>query len=72
MPQTYAQILTDLEETDAFSSHNRSLKPLAALRNRMAHEYLDLRFDRVKEFVLADVDAIAHMADVVRGSWLSQ
>ena len=72
VPQTYAQILADLEAMDAFSSLGRSLKPLAALRNLMAHEYLDLRFDRVKEFVHADVEAIAQMADIVRGKWLPQ
>jgi len=37
----------------------------------MAHEYLDVRFDRVRDFVLADVDAVARMADIVRGRWLS-
>ena len=71
VPQTYAQILSELEAIDAFASMRRSLKPLAALRNLMAHEYLDVRFDRVRDFVLADVDAVARMADIVRGRWLS-
>ena len=72
VPQTYAQILGDLEAMDAFAPLNRSLIPLAGLRNLMAHEYLDLRFDRVKEFVLADSEVIAQMSAIVRDRWLSR
>ena len=55
VPWICAQILSDLEAVDAFSSLNRSLTPLAALRNLMAHEYPDVRFDRVKRFALAQL-----------------
>lgn len=72
VPQTYAQILGDLEAMGAFAPLNRSLIPLAGLRNLMAHEYLDLRFDRVKDFVLADCEVIAQMSAIVRDRWLSR
>ncbi|TVR04418.1 MAG: hypothetical protein EA403_05095 [Spirochaetaceae bacterium] len=72
MPQTYAQILGDLEAMDAFAPLTRSLIPLAGLRSLMAHEYLDPRFDRVKEFVLADSEVVAQMSAIVRDRWISR
>ena len=71
VPQTYAQILSVIEARDALASLGKSLQPLAALRNLMAHEYLDLRYDRVNEFVHEDADTIARMAALVRDHWLA-
>lgn len=71
VPQTYAQILSEMEAMDAFASLGKSLQPLAALRNLMAHEYLDLRYDRVNEFVHEDADTIAQMVALVRDHWLA-
>lgn len=66
VPRTYAQILSDLETVPAFASLSNSLAPIAPLRNLLAHEYLDLRFPRVKRFVDADVEAVVQLAKTAR------
>lgn len=69
VPRTYGQILEDLESTAPFDELAGRLKPLAPLRNMMAHEYLDLRFGRVQRFVAEGADAVADLARVAR-SWM--
>ncbi len=64
VPRTYGQILEDLETTPPFDPLSGRLKPLAPLRNTMAHEYLDLRFPRVKSFVDHGADAISELARI--------
>ena len=68
-PQTYGQILAELESLPAFAGLAGRLAPLAALRNLMAHEYLDLRFGRVKSFAESGAGAIADLAAHAR-DWL--
>lgn len=70
VPQTYGQILADLEALPGFSRLSGRLKPLAALRNLMAHEYLDLRFGRVMGFVSTGSAAVAELSATTR-RWLS-
>jgi uncharacterized protein YutE (UPF0331/DUF86 family)/predicted nucleotidyltransferase len=67
VPRTYAQILSDLETVPVFASLSSSLAPIAPLRNLLAHEYLDLRFRRVRRFVEIDVDAVNRLARTARG-----
>jgi len=69
VPQTYGQILAELEALPAFSRLAGRLKPLAALRNLMAHEYLDLRYGRVKGFVSTGSADIATHCESTR-AWL--
>ena len=69
MPHTYGQILADLETMEPFISVNGRLKLLAPLRNLMAHEYLDLRFDRVKWFVDQGALAVQDLSQAAR-MWL--
>jgi uncharacterized protein YutE (UPF0331/DUF86 family)/predicted nucleotidyltransferase len=64
VPQTYGQILELIEETPPFDALSGRLKHLAALRNLMAHEYLDLRFTRVKEFVRSDAATLGELARI--------
>ncbi len=74
VPYTYGQILADLEATEHFSDLGGRLKPLAALRNVLAHEYLELRFGRVASFVAdgaGTIERLARLTDVwlrARGS----
>ena len=49
VPYTCGQILAELEALNAFSGLSGRLQPLAALRNLLAHEYLDLRFGKVTQ-----------------------
>ena len=69
VPYTYGQILADLEATEHFSDLAGRLKPLAALRNVLAHEYLELRWERVASFVGAGADAIGRLARLTL-AWL--
>jgi uncharacterized protein YutE (UPF0331/DUF86 family)/predicted nucleotidyltransferase len=57
-PQTYGQILEQLEELPHFTQLSGRLKILAPLRNVLAHEYLDLRFTRIRKFAEADADTL--------------
>lgn len=64
-PQTYGQILANLEGVPPFDELQGRLKQLAPLRNVLAHEYLDLRFRRIKGFVEEgsfDVEKLASLA----------
>ena len=69
VPYTYGQILADLEATEHFSDLAGRLEPLAALRNVLAHEYLELRFGRVASFAGAGADAIGRLAGLTQ-AWL--
>lgn len=69
VPYTYGQILADLEAVERYSDLAGRLRPLAALRNVLAHEYLELRFGRVQRFVQSGVDAVAEVARITR-LWL--
>ena len=69
VPYTYGQILADLESTVHFSELAGRLKPLAALRNVLAHEYLESRFGRVANFVGTEAETVGHLARLTR-AWL--
>lgn len=51
MPQTYRETLASLEAVDAFSDISEELASFAALRNYLAHEYLDLRYPEIRRIV---------------------
>lgn len=69
VPYTYGQILAELESVEHFSDLAGQLRPLAALRNVLAHEYLELRYGRVAGFADTGAAAIARLADLTR-KWL--
>lgn len=69
VPYTYGQVLADLESTAHFSDLAGRLKPLAALRNVLAHEYLELRFRRVASFVEAGAETISRLSRSTQ-AWL--
>ena len=69
VPQTYAQILDLLPSVDGFSAVPGEIRDLAALRNVMAHEYLDLRFTRIRRFIDSDVGIIRAVAAATR-AWI--
>ena len=71
VPQTYGQILELIDSVPGFTDIGGRLKPLAALKNILAHEYLDLRFVRVRNFVQQDVQAVRDLAEAV-DRWMQQ
>ncbi len=71
VPYTYGQILAELETVPGFTGLAGRLQPLAALRNLLAHEYLDLRFGRVARFVAEGAPAVGELARLAR-AWTRQ
>lgn len=69
VPYTYGQILAELESVESFSDLAGQLRPLAALRNVLAHEYLELRYGRIAHFADTGAAAIAQLAELAR-KWL--
>lgn len=69
VPYTYGQILAELEAVERFSDLAGRLRPLAALRNVLAHEYLELRFGRVERFVESGAGAVEEVARLSRLWW---
>lgn len=71
LPYTCGQLLADLETLPGFTGLSGRLQPLAAVRNLMAHEYLDLRFGRVARFVDEGAGAVGELARRTR-AWTRQ
>ncbi|MDA3950939.1 MAG: DUF86 domain-containing protein, partial [Spirochaeta sp.] len=69
VPQTYAQILNLLPSIPGFSTVPEEIRNLAPLRNVMAHEYLDLRFTRLRRFIDSDVRIIRAVIAATR-TWI--
>ncbi len=69
IPQTYAQILNILPSVPGFSTVPEDIRNLAPLRNIMAHEYLDLRFTRVRRFIDSDIQIIREVIAATR-AWM--
>lgn len=69
LPYTYGQLLAELESMQHFSGLAGRLRPLAALRNVLAHEYLELRFGRVARFADTGAAAVARLARLAQ-EWL--
>ncbi len=66
VPQTYGQVLSELEALPEFSRLGGRLSPLVGLRNLLAHEYLDLRFGRIKAFTNEGAFAVKELAELVQ------
>ncbi len=54
MPRTYEQALSSLGNFIGFKEKEANdLSTFARLRNILAHQYLDITYDRIKEFIIA-------------------
>lgn len=52
IPQTYREILQELGATEYFDEEfGEKISEWAALRNILAHEYLDVRWNSIKSFI---------------------
>ena len=69
VPYTYGEILAELESSEHFPGLAGRLRPLAALRDVLAHEYLELRFGRVSHFPEAGATAVEGLVRLAR-AWL--
>ena len=68
VPYTYGQLLAELETVPGFTALAGRLQPLAAVRNLLAHEYLDQRFGSIARFVDEGAAAVGELAQLTR-SW---
>lgn len=71
LPQTYRLILNGLSDLEGFDETNAGkLSGNAKLRNILAHQYLDIRFKQIKDF-LKEADKIyLYLIDYVRKTFL--
>ena len=52
IPQTYRQIVENLNQVDGFDKNTvEGIANFTKLRNILAHEYIDIRFNRIKGFI---------------------
>lgn len=67
IPQTYREILREMQLLEGFSSQiAEGLAQFAKLRNILAHEYLDIRFEQIKKFILESEELYKYLLDFVK------
>jgi uncharacterized protein YutE (UPF0331/DUF86 family)/predicted nucleotidyltransferase len=72
VPQTYKETLSNLSLLEGFSSEDsKELSSNTRLRNILAHEYLDLRFEKINRFIQRSKPIYQRFIDYVKG-FLSQ
>jgi len=71
IPQTYREILHGLGKTKYFDSKfGERISKWSKLRNILAHEYLDIKWDVIKEFIDGSEPDYKHLVRVVKHSLL--
>jgi uncharacterized protein YutE (UPF0331/DUF86 family)/predicted nucleotidyltransferase len=64
VPQTYREIVLRLGSIDQFSKENiKKLSSNTRLRNVLAHEYLDVKYKRISEFVSSAEDVYLRLLE---------
>ncbi len=64
LPETYAQLLSSLREFEDFNENTaQRLGEFAKLRNILAHEYLDLRYSKIQNFLEAAKEVYQELID---------
>lgn len=67
IPQTYREILRELSLVDDFKNETaEKLARFAKLRNILAHEYLDIRFTHIKNFIQESEPAYRELLGFVK------
>jgi uncharacterized protein YutE (UPF0331/DUF86 family) len=52
IPQTYREILRNLSLTNLFRKElGLEISEWASIRNKLSHEYIDIRWDAIKKFI---------------------
>lgn len=68
IPETYRDTLSELSLLEGFEEETaRNLASFAKLRNILAHEYLDIRFNQIRKFVDEAEPEYRKLADFVEG-----
>jgi uncharacterized protein YutE (UPF0331/DUF86 family)/predicted nucleotidyltransferase len=67
LPQTYRLILNDLAYLEEFNEEIAiKLSKNSKLRNILAHEYMDIRFNQIKEFLIEPEKIYGYLIDYVQ------
>ncbi len=67
MPQTYREILHKLSLLENFEKNAaENLARFSKLRNILAHEYIDIRFNQIKKFITESEPAYKKLVDFVK------
>ncbi|MBI3600433.1 MAG: DUF86 domain-containing protein [Nitrospinae bacterium] len=51
LPESYTKIVAALDLVEPFSPHGKGLSKWVKLRNVITHEYLDIRWESIKDFI---------------------
>lgn len=71
IPQTYKEILKELGATEYFDEEfGETLSEWAALRNILAHEYLDVRWNSIKNFIQSAEPVYRRLVTQIKSSLL--
>ena len=71
IPQTYKEILKELGATELFDEEfGEAISEWAALRNILAHEYLDVRWNSIKSFIRSAEPVYKRLATQIKSSLL--
>jgi uncharacterized protein YutE (UPF0331/DUF86 family) len=71
MPQTYRETLASLGAVSAFADFSDELASFAAVRNLLAHEYLNLRFPELQRIVDRAQSLYGELVNATR-QWLKR
>lgn len=68
IPQTYREMLAELALLEGFDSETaEKLAAFSKLRNILAHEYLDIRFNQIKRFIDTAEPVYTELVSFVKG-----
>ncbi|MBI5207062.1 MAG: DUF86 domain-containing protein [Candidatus Firestonebacteria bacterium] len=71
IPQTYKEILKELGATKYFDEEfGDNISQWAGLRNILAHEYIDIRWDSIKKFLQSAEPVYKQLVSKIKSSYL--
>lgn len=67
IPQTYREILRNLSLTNLFRKElGFEISEWASIRNKLAHEYIDIRWDAIKKFVKESQPLLIEFTNIIK------
>ena len=67
IPQTYREILRDISLTNLFREElGLKISEWASIRNKLAHEYIDIRWDAIKKFVKESQPSLIEFTNIIK------
>ncbi|MFN3533150.1 MAG: type VII toxin-antitoxin system HepT family RNase toxin [Candidatus Brocadia sp.] len=72
IPQTYREILRNISLTNLFRKElGLEISEWASIRNKLAHEYIDIRWDAIKKFIKESQPLLAEFTSGVKNYLLN-